>query len=505
MAYKSLRMDLILKIIELHSKGMPIKRIARIMGCSKNTIKKYLRQSAEHEAQDVGDGNQQPEVDKIHVLNELLPHIHRELSRRGVTRLLLWEEYIAKHPDGLSYGRFCDRIRKYRKIQNATIRLQHRPAYHLMVDFAGKKVNWVDKATGEVHRCEVLVCVLPYSSYCFACAVPRQSQDDFIYAINQALLFIGGLPKVIISDNLKSFVKRSDRYEPIFTEFCTQFALHYGIELEASRVAKPKDKASVERHVQIVYQHIYAPLRDKTFFSIHEINDAFKPLIQQLNKRLFQGKNYSRADKFENEEKLLLAPLPNELFERKKTTKAKVQCNYHVILGEDRHQYSVPYQHIGEETQIVYCSKHVEIYLGIYRIALHQRDRRKHAYSTYAAHMPEKHLKYIEQRGWDATYFRKQAHHIGPATLWAVEQILGSKQMIEQTYNACLGILRLKKEYGQDRLEAACARAQTTHRVTYKIIQNTLKNGTDQLPLKSDQTPFKIPDHENIRGANNYE
>src|SRR5690606_31784891 len=128
MAYKSLRMDLILKIIELHSKGVPIKRIARIMGCSKNTIKKYLRQNAAHEAQDLDDDNQPPEADKIHVLNELLPHIHRELSRRGVTRLLLWEEYMAKHPDGLSYGRFCDRIRKYCKIQNATIRLQHRPA-----------------------------------------------------------------------------------------------------------------------------------------------------------------------------------------------------------------------------------------------------------------------------------------------------------------------------------------------------------------------------------------
>lgn len=513
MAYKSLRMDLIDKIKELHSSGVPKKRISRILGLSKTTVKKYLKKtgavelypgmSAEEKRRVLHSARR--DTDREEVLKELLPHINRELGRTGVTRQLLWEEYKKKHSDGFSYGRFCDRIRAYRNVQNATIRLQHRPAYTMMVDFTGKKIHWVDKRTGELIACEVLVCVLPYSGYCFAYAVPRQSQDDFVFGINRAFLFFGGLPQVILSDNLKSFVKKSDRYEPVFTEFCAQFAAHYGVELQASRVAKPKDKASVERHVQIVYQRIYAPLRDQTFHSLEEINAAFAEQAQLLNTRQLQGKPYSRAEKFETEEKLLLSPLPAELFERKKSTLAKVQRNYHVILGEDKHQYSVPYRYIGQETQIVYTSALVEIYCGIERIALHKRDRRKHAYSTHAAHMPEKHLKYIEQRGWDAAYFRRQAGKIGPATRWAIEQILVSKQLIEQTYNACLGVLRLKDKYGSERLEEACGRAQTTHRVTYGILRNILKNCTDQLPPKGEQNLFTIPKHDNIRGASDYE
>jgi len=513
MAYKSLRMDLIDKIRELHSKRVPKKRIARILGLSKNTVKKYLRKadSIDRCAEKGVDAKRRSlypatqDADREEVLKSLVPHINRELSRPGVTRQLLWEEYKQKHPDGFSYGRFCDRIRAYRQVQSATIRLQHRPGYHMMVDFTGKRIHWIDKRTAEQVACEVLVCVLPYSGYTFACAVPSQKQEDFVWGINQALRFIRGLPQVILSDNLKSFVKKSDRYEPVFTEFCGQFAAHYGIELQAGRVGKPKDKASVERHVQLIYQRVYAPLRDRTFHTLDEINTAFVEQLHLLNAKPLQGKQYSRAEQFEAEERLLLAPLPSQLFERKKSTPAKVQRNYHVILGEDKHQYSVPYQYIGKRTHIVYTSSDVEIYCGIERIATHKRDRRKHAYSTFAIHMPEKHLKYVEQRGWDAAYFRRQAARNGPATRWAIDQILGSKHLIEQTYNACLGVLRLQGKYGGERLEAACRRAQTTHRVTYSIVRNILKNGTDQLPLKQEQTLFTIPAHENIRGASNYE
>ena len=218
-----------------------------------------------------------------------------------------------------------------------------------------------------------------------------------------------------------------------------------------------------------------------------------------------RAKHTVEGDQFTQYEKPLLKQLPNELFELKKSTRAKVQRNYHVVLGEDKHQYSVPYQYIGKQTVINYTSKMVEIYIGLDRIAHHPRDRRQHGYSTYAAHMPEKHLKYLETRGWDADYFRQQADKIGIDTRWAIDQILNSKQLIEQTYRACIGVLRLKTQYSAERLENACHRAKTTHRATYGIINNILKNGMDKIILEKQVDLFHPPDHSNIRGPEYYQ
>jgi hypothetical protein len=215
--------------------------------------------------------------------------------------------------------------------------------------------------------------------------------------------------------------------------------------------------------------------------------------------------SYSRKDQFEKDEKPFLNELPSTIFEIKKSTKAKVQRNYHVVLGEDKHQYSVPYQYIGKQTQIIYTTSMVEIYIGVDRIATHQRARKKYGYSSYPAHMPEKHQKYLKTRGWDAKYFRSQADQIGVHTRWAMDQMLDSKQIVEQTYNACLGLIRLKGKYSGERLEKACERARTTHRATYTIVSNILKNGTDKLPLHSQGLLFEIPSHDNIRGAKSYQ
>jgi len=506
-------MDQISQLITLHGQGVAKRKIARLLGLSKNTVKKYLDRITSVEAFDkLSDAEKRTIVyghqvtdRREQILSDQLSKIIKELGKPGVTRYLLWEEYKFRDPNGLSYGRFCDRIRRHKQVEHATLRMNYQAGYYLMVDFTGKKISWIDRGTGELIECEVLVGTLPYSGYTFACAVASQKQEDFTWAINQCLLYFGGLPKVLLSDNLKSFVKKSNRYEPTFSELCIQFSGHYGVELEATRVGKPKDKASVERHVQIVYNRLYAPLRNTAFYSLAQINEAFREQLQVLNAKNFQGKEYSRKDKFDKKEKPRLAALPTELFEIRKSTQAKVQRNYHVILGEDKHQYSVPYRYIGKSTQIVYTAYTVEIYCGLERIAHHKRDRRKYGYSTYAAHMPEKHLKYLEQRGWDAEYFRKQADQIGPATRWAIDQILASKQLIEQTYNACLGVIGLKNKYSSDRLEQACLRAQTTLRASYGIINNILKNGTDKLPLSSQIDLFSTPEHSNIRGSTHYQ
>ena len=507
-------METIKRIISLHTEGYSIKRIGRTIGVSKNTVKKYLRRY-ELDKENIGEPNQnelsgvmlgikhQQEIDRDNRLKEQLCTIVKELKRVGVTRQLLWEEYKIKDQDGYSYSRFCKKIKTFKAQQDVTLGLDHKNGYALTVDYAGKKLFWIDKHTGEVHYCEVLVCTLPASGYTFAHALPSQKQEDFVHGLNEALRYIGGLPKVILSDNLKSFVVKSDRYEPTFNELSVQLATYYGIELQATRPGKPKDKAHVERHVAIVYNQIYGPLRDQEFYSFSALNNAICKQLKILNEKNYQSKDYSRKDKFK-EEKEALQSLPANLFQVKKTTRAKVQRNYHVILGEDKHQYSVPYQHVTQQTQIVYTRDTVEIYLRTTRIAVHPRDRRSHGYSTLPIHMPEKHVKYLKQKGWDADYFKDQAKRIGPNTEWAITTMLSSKSLIEQTYNACLGVLRLAKKYTDHRLEQACTKARTTHRINYQILSNILKNNMDKIETDQQTELFKIVDHENIRGSDHY-
>jgi hypothetical protein len=177
--------------------------------------------------------------------------------------------------------------------------------------------------------------------------------------------------------------------------------------------------------------------------------------------------------------------------------------NYHVILGEDKHLYSVPHQYIGQATKIIYDAHNVEIYIGFQRIAIHKRDYRKHAYTTLPEHMPERHLKYNETLGWDADYFLSVASKIGESAVEVFKRILASKDFIEQTYNACLGLKRLSEVYGSSRFEAASLRALNGSRITYGMIKNILENNLDKLAVNQ-LNMFSIPNHENIRGPHNY-
>jgi len=433
-----------------------------------------------------------------------LPRLVSELGRVGVTRYLLWQEYKQKNPKGYSYSLFCQRIKDYKYRVNTTMRLEHKAAYRLTIDFAGKKMSWVDKNSGEVHYCEVLVCTLPYSGYTYACALGSQKQEDFIQGINKCLRYLGGSPKVLLSDNLKSYVSKPDRYEPSFTKLCQQLSAHYQIELEATRVAKPKDKAHVERHVAIVYNQVYGPLRDKIFHSIEQLNKSMEGQLEILNAKNYQGKQDSRCQLFKDHEQPYLHSLPTEMFIPQRNTKAKVQRNCHILLGEDKHQYSVPYQYVGKSTEVIYTTEDVEVYCGEHRIAIHKRDRRKYGYTSNPSHMPEKNRKYNEQLAWDAAYFENWAAQIGDNTVWAISYILESKSLIEQTYRSCLGVLSLAKKHTPQRLEVACHRARAAGRVNYGILKNILEKNLDKIPTRQSRIDFTTPQHNNIRGAKKY-
>lgn len=512
-------MEQIRTILQQSSAGASIRSITAATGMSRNTVRGYLRTLRDKgftaktalELSDLALSGVLFEQDSTvmmdaHYINlqARLSYYARELKKRHVTRQLLWEEYRQEHPDGYGYTRFCHYLNEHINQKDVTAMFSHRAAEKLMVDFAGDKLSYIDRWSGEVIGCDVLIVALPFSSYVYCEALPSQRQEHFIGGMANALTYLGGVPECIVCDNMKSAVKKANRYEPSFTDLIEQMALHYGVTFMAARPRKPRDKATVETSVNVAYRRIYGKLRNLLCYDIHELNGAIRSELEALNRRHFKGRDYSREDIFRQYEQALLKPLPASVFEVKKKVSAKVQRNYHVILGEDMHQYSVPYRYVGKQVNVVYTTDWVEVYCQHDRIAVHSRNYRSHAYSTQSAHMPDNHKAVMDQKGWDADYFLREAGKAGTNVHKAIAQLLGSKAFPEQTYNSCLGILRLGKKYGPDRLEAACALLDQGPRVNYGIIHNILKNNMDKQVGSALNKDFKTPAHDNVRGAQHF-
>lgn len=521
MANKTKRMDQIRLILRTYQSTRSIKQTARLTCTARNTVRFYLRAIekanidlsqvsclTDHQLGDHIGATPDSTVDSRVVNFEgLVNDWLKELTKKGVTRHLLWQEYRAKYQNGYGYSQFCERLKQQIKRKDLTMAIDHPAGEAVMVDFAGKGMEWIDPSTGQVHSCEVLVAAMPHSQLSFAVAVPSQKIPDFIGGLNAVFRFLGGVPKVLLSDNLRSFVKRSNRYEPTFTQLCEQMAAHYGIDLDAARVRKPKDKASVELSVKLVYQNVYAPLRNQIFHSIEEINQVFAQKIEVFNNRPFQKRRGCRQSIFEENEKHLLNPLPADLFAIKKITKAKVQRNYHIILGETNNYYSVHFKYVGKTVEVIYTSTNVEIYHQGKRIAFHKRMQNLdgYRYQTQPKHMPKEHQEWTAIQGYRAADFIDQAKQIGPTTEWAIQSVLKSKIHEEQTYKSCLGIIRLAKQYTFDRMEAACMRCkQRCNQVNYGMLKNILSKNLDG-PVNPMPGPSFIPKHDNIRGAQQYQ
>jgi transposase len=515
-------MHQIKRVIELHQQGRSIRQVGRLTGISRNTIWDYLRRIALSgrsldELLALNDEAltgivQVDPIEKIRagrIADDRYPSIEgrleyykAELDRTGVTRQLLWQEYRADHPEGYSYSQFCEYLGRHLKKDQAIMRFTHRPGEQLQADFAGDKLGYVDRQTGEWIACEMLVCAMRFSHYLYVEALRSQRQEELIKGLANTIHYLGGVPQSIKFDNTKSAVTRASRYEPTFTEAMDMLAAHYGTTVLATRVRKPRDKASVEKGVSVAYNQIYGPLRDRIFHSLEELNAAIHQQLALLNNKPFQAKAGSRKQLFETEEKPLLRELPSAAFQLKHVTEGKVQRNYHVILGEDRHQYSVPFTLIGKRLRIIYTTETLEIYDGLSRIAVHKRSYQKNGYTTTAEHMPEKHRHQARQRGWNAADFEQQASRIGQSTLKVIQRILQSRYFYEQTYNSCLGILRLGNQYGYQRLEAACSRIKEAPLVNYGMVANILKRNLDK---SSCDPELFTPPHEQIRGPQTYQ
>lgn len=427
------------------------------------------------------------------------PVIHRELGKRNVTLTLLWQEYKEQNPEAYQYSQFCELYRAYAKKIDLSMRQVHRAGEKLFIDYCGQTVPVIDRTTGEVHACQVFVAVLGASNYTYAEATFTQSLPDWIGSHVRAFEFIGGVPELLVPDNLKSGVSRACRYEPDINPTYQDMAVHYNAAVIPSRVRKPKDKAKVEVGVQIVQRWILAALRNREFFSLAELNAAIRELLHRLNNRPFKKITGSRMSLFLELDKPALRPLPAAPYEYAEWHKARPGINYHVHISE--HYYSVPYQLRTVQMDVRLTASTVECFHKNKRVASHMRSRVKGGYTTVPEHMPKPHRNYAE---WNPERLIRWASETGTSTAALVEAVLAKRTHPQQAFLSCMGIIALAKRYDKTRVEAACKRALAIGGASLKSVKSILEHGLDQNPNPEAQIALPIITHDNIRGNNYY-
>jgi len=497
-----------------HACGASTRTIAKAVGAGHTTVAEYVRRAAV-----IGiTWPIAPEIDDAELERRLfvpqgfypsparpMPdwnHVHAELRRRGVTLVLLWEEYRAVHPDGYGYSRFCDHYIAWRRGISATMRQTHVAGEKLFVDFAGDTVPVFDGATGEERRAHVFVAVLGASNYTYAEARWSEGLADWVGAHANALAFIGGVPKLLVCDNLRAGVTAACRYEPGINRTYQDLATHYGTAVLPTRVRRPRDKAKVETAVLIVERYILARLRNRRFLSLGELNEAIRELLRELNARLMRKLGASRREFFETIDRPALLPLPAEPYAYAEWRRCRVAPDYHVEVHG--HFYSVPSRLIREVVEARITDTTVEVFHVGTRVAAHPRSALKHRHTTVPEHMPSAHRRYAS---WTPARIQSFAAAIGPGTAALVETIMRTKPHPEQGFRACLGILTLAKSYGHARLEAACQRGLTIGAHSYGSIASILRNGLDRAfhDAAGADTPDSAPLlHVNIRGRSYY-
>lgn len=510
-------MNIIKQVLTGHKNGLSVRRLADMYKISPTTVQRYIGMAkADPLGLDALLLLEDPELnhrfnggnpaycdERFEDFKSRLPHFEQELKRKHMTVQLLWEEYRADVPDGYSLTQF-----RYHLNQNlaaakpsTVLKVLHEPAAKLYIDFAGKKLSYVDMETGEVVTVETFAAVLPYSGYTFITCVPSQRIEHFLDAIAAALEYFGGVPRLIVPDNLRSAVKKSDRWSPDLTDGMNDLATHYGCNVMPARVRKPKDKALVEDAVHKGYNRIYAPLRNRMFHSLEELNKAVRELVDKYNSKRMQGCDYSRVERFIAAEKPALLPLPRQAFRMKRHAQLKVAPNSFIQLGQERHHYSVPCRLIGMQVEVVFTSTLVRIYHDGECVATHPRSLRTGAYTYVKEHLPSQSQAYYD---YGPQRFIARGASYGRIVELVMRELFSSTDKpAELYYRSAQGILALARETEPEIFLLACELAVRFGKCNYPFINNMVKSKCagylSQQPDQDRQSDAPSP-HGNIRG-----
>ncbi len=490
--------------------GLSHAQTGRVLGIPKATVGKYARLARAagvdcSVAQDLSDEELQTRLYRPAVpraSRHLEPDyalIHQELKRPGVTLQLLWEEYAQANPLAYKYTSFCIKYRQWAAALKRSMRQVHVAGDKLFADYAGQTVPIIDAATGEIRAAQIFVAALGASNYTYACATATQTAADWIGSLIGALEFIGGVPRLIVPDQPRALIAQPDRYEPGVGRLLEELCDHYSVAVLPARPAHPRDKPKVETAVLVVERWILARLRNRRFFSLAELNAAIAVLLDELNRRPFKKLPGCRREAFERLDRPALRPLPPTRMAIVRFKTARVNIDYHVEL--DGHYYSVPHRLARSQVELRISSCTVQAFAGQQRVAVHAYSAIKGAFTTNPEHMPASHRAHRE---WTPAKLIAWGERVGVACAAIVRWQMQHRPHPEQGYRACLGLQRLARKYGPQRLEAACAQAMSIRSPTFRSVDSILKNGMDRQPLPPKPTQASLPLHDNVRGPDYY-
>jgi transposase len=424
-----------------------------------------------------------------------LEELAKELSRRGVTMQLLWEEYRRDEPDGYGYTQFCKHLRQWQAAQDPTMRFEHVAGEKMFVDWAGQTIEYGPNG----QKAYLFVAVLGASNYTFANVYGDMKMQSWIRAHVDALAFFGGVPRLIVPDNTRTAVSKACFYDPEVNRTYQELAEHYAMAVLPTRARKPRDKAKAEAAVQNAQRRVLAALRNAQFQSLGQLQQAVREKTDELNRRPFAKMQGNRRELYETLDKPALEALPDRPFSLGVWQEASVYKDYHIQV--DKHFYSVPYTYVDKTVEVRVTDRTVEVYHEGVRLVTHRRSFLKGKATTLSEHRSEAHRATLEQ---DAAQFIAQASQVGPRCQEAVETIFGRVPHPEMAFRGCAGILRLNRRYGSKRLEAACERVLRTDTVRYTTIATMLKNGMEQQPVPQSGSHTPAIRHANVRGASYY-
>ena len=518
MSNKTIEMFTIRQILRLYASGKGTKYISQSTGIARNTVKKYLyRYVLSEKTIDQIEAMSDAEMSRLFLIKEsivvinkrlsdlepLLPSLAAMLKKRGVTKGMVYQKYLAQCPDGYRISAFLERLNRFMQVGKPSMKMSHKAGDKMFVDFTGQKLQLVDEITGEISELEVFVAILGCSQLTFVMAVHSQCKEDFILCCERALHFFGGVPQAIVPDNLKSAVTKASKYEAQLNDTFAAFAEHYHTFGFPTRTYKPKDKALVEGAVKIIYTTIFSKIDQNVYHKAEVINKDILFHLEAHNDTRLTGENYSRMQQFIELEKHTLQPLNPYLFEPMTTQLSTVNKYGHVLLSADKRYYSVPYKLIGRRLKIKYTTTKLEVYDENEVVAVHDRFLGKGLkYVTIQDHLATQH-KYLAE--WNPQKFMTTASSIGEPVAQYIAKILARELYPEQSYKSCSGVLSFAKRVGNTRLINACKRADSFGIYNYGIIDQILRSKADAIPFEDEILNPDMPSHENIRGQDYYE
>ena len=501
------------QLLQLKQRGESNRSCEKILHISRNTINTYVRhfkasdksfaeliKLSDKELFELFPTGSTTDYDRYEELSQYFPYFKKQLHLPGFTKEYLWKEYLRKHPEGYGSSQFNEHLNNWLKETKSSGKLDHKAGDKMYVDYAGKKLQVIDKQTGEIQEVEVFVAVLPASNYTYVEATRSQKLSDFVDSITNALKYFGGSPKSFVTDNLKSAVTKSSKYEPVLNKTLRDMALHYGSVINPTRSYSPQDKALVEYAVRLTYQRIYFPMRQMDFFSIEQLNNQIRIHLDEFNNQIMKTYQTTRKKLFLDIEKVNLNQLPSEPYQIKTYKQATVQKMGYIFLSENKNYYSVPFRYIGKKVEVQYDNNTVEVYHKSERITVHKRQYSAGRYVTIKEHLSSSHSFYSS---WNPEYFNRLALHIGEKTAKYISKLIAQQVYPEVGYKQALGIIHMAKVFDKHRIENACTLALAYEKSSYRTVKRILENNMDRA-FETSSTQTQVPSHDNIRGAENY-